>query len=326
MTVYELLKSNPQKYGPLIKDRKALGCCEKEYLALLQLYIPLTDDVLYWFGDTQNKEFLTSDWCKLCYKYKDNDNIIPLFSWIHCIRTVIQLLPITDMQFVSMLTKSNVDSFDEAYIKSIPNIKKETIDILLGLLDDKVYIVYQLLCFIEPYCLVKIKPSKLMDVHQLIKDTVLNGKRVKSIRQLRKMHREQFEDKRNRMLRKRNQQYKYPDRLVREVEKHGFWLPKSKKDMITRGLEHNNCVANYHEIHIRPVNNGRKTIIIMGDDCTVELECEITHGYIVSTTVIQCKGKFNHDAIQSYQLARLRIDLVGRVEETLIIGVKDVSE
>jgi hypothetical protein len=123
----------------------------------------------------------------------------------------------------------------------------------------------------------------------------------------------------------------YNKELVDVSYKFGFRLPKSNIDMIKRGKQHNNCVATYFDKHksallISLMEAGitrEISRIFFTDTATLELSIEYCRKGIISTRVIQYKGRFNKDAVRDTSLIALRIALVGLPAEILQVTCKE---
>jgi hypothetical protein len=122
----------------------------------------------------------------------------------------------------------------------------------------------------------------------------------------------------------------HPD-LEAVVEKFGFTLPDSNIAMIKRGRNHNNCVATYFDKHksrvpIQALNVAQTneiSRIFFTSEATLELGIEYCSEGIISTRVIQYKGRFNRDATRDKALIALRITLVGMPAEVLVVRCKE---
>jgi hypothetical protein len=172
--------------------------------------------------------------------------------------------------------------------------------------------------------LATITRSQLQQVKQLLNDCDKPAIKFKSINDVERAHDERTEREVRKLEHKGKIRLSYHPDLEAVVEKYGFILPSSNIAFIKRGKLHNNCVATYfaaHRLKIDlelPVGHTQVVSrIFFTEDATLELGIEYSSDCIVSTRVLQYKGRFNKDATRDKTLIAFRITLVGMPAEVL---------
>jgi hypothetical protein len=162
----------------------------------------------------------------------------------------------------------------------------------------------------------------------LIKDCDKPTIKFKSLNDVERAHDARTEREVQKLMKQKPTTLLYHEDLVQVAAKYGFTLPASDVAMILRGKNHNNCVATYFDKHRSPVRVAEladgyhtRTIsrLFFTETATLELDIEYCSYGIVSTRVIQYKGRFNKDATRDKALIAFRITLVGMPAEVLVV-------
>jgi hypothetical protein len=173
----------------------------------------------------------------------------------------------------------------------------------------------------------RIGHGQVHTILQLLRDCDMPAVKFKSLNEIERAHDERTAREVAKQLNARINLFYHPD-LIAVVEKCGFTLPDSNVAMIKRGKAHYNCVATYFDKHCKSINQHQYepkyqtytvSRIFFTKDATLELSIEYNIFKIVSTKVIQYKGRFNRDIEWDEKLIALRITLVGMPTDILVV-------
>jgi hypothetical protein len=165
--------------------------------------------------------------------------------------------------------------------------------------------------------------KKLTDIDQISKvrdllyDTELEvNVKFNSINELQREHDRQAQETRlSKLGEKADKKYKYDEHFKQIVEAHGFFLPESPAAISERGEKHQNCLANYIDVHSDD-GDEMVTRLVFNKIGSAALLFEKSRDLVVSVGVSQYKRAYNHD-IDLDGLADLRIALTGLAWEQL---------
>jgi hypothetical protein len=185
---------------------------------------------------------------------------------------------------------------------------------------------YTLWPILDESFLMRITGEQLRQVKQLIQDVDTPAIKFKSLNELERAHDERTDREVAKIAKDGLIMLEYNPRLVELATTHGFTLPESNLVMIKRGKQHNNCVATYFNKHrhwsdveLPAGHTVACSRVFFTETATLELSIEYSSDCIVSTNVLQYKGRFNKDATRDKALIAFRIALVGMPAEILAI-------
>jgi hypothetical protein len=168
----------------------------------------------------------------------------------------------------------------------------------------------------------------LKKVQMLLRDTERPGDyKFKSVNELQEAHdayvQTVLEEER---ARTKDRLLSYTPEFENAVTLCGFLLPSRTHDMVARGIEHHNCVANYIGRHIS--NQGDKahslSRILIGEKSTAEILVYYDGAEIWKVLIGQHLGKFNSKNVPSVDWKPL-YRLAGRPVSILDVTVTEIE-
>jgi hypothetical protein len=182
---------------------------------------------------------------------------------------------------------------------------------------------YDLYDWLDEEFMSRIGPSQIREVRQLVKDCDRSTIKFRSMNDVERAHDARTEREAAKLARDELTMLSYHPELVKVATQYGFTLPPDNISFIKRGKQHSNCVATYYSKHIQNtklLDNGETrevSRLFFTANATLELSIEYCAQGIVSTKVIQYKGRFNKDTARDKTLIALRVTLVGMPTEIL---------
>jgi hypothetical protein len=361
-SLYTYLKENPRLNGPkvhynwaaLLTDPAVPASVKTELNELIgHKLVTLTDAVLFWSDHVQKLHMLDegryilkrgkSEWCKhqyliypdafasqfalMVYSYVQLEpehaerHIQYVYDTIFCIDNNRELFCSFDNWTVdkvrTLLTNrySNSYRFAESYFGN-------------NYLSDQH--CFELHSWLDESFIARLNRDQIYQIKELIKDCDKPAIKFKSINEVERAHDARTERAVAKLVENGGIKLEYHPDLITVAAKFGFTLPDSDIAMIKRGKLHNNCVATYfdkHTAHIPKLYNyptHEVSRLFFTPEATLELGIEFCDDCIISTRVIQFKGRFNKDFRCDKALIAFRITLVGMPTEILV--VRRVSE
>jgi hypothetical protein len=171
--------------------------------------------------------------------------------------------------------------------------------------------------------------SRIDNIIMLLKDCGdIKGMRFNSINEIQQRHDMETAKATEELMAKAGKtKYVYKPEFMQLVKESGtVYLPQKPVDLVLRGAQHHNCVATYTNRHVDNcyTNNRNKSgfvsRILFTENATCELELELYDGNIISTKVLQYKGAFNKNLQPPLSLYVLRMHLVGKPAEIIVVS------
>jgi hypothetical protein len=343
------------KWADLLMDKEVPASIKAELHELLQHEIvSFTDVVLFWSDYVQRMRMMdegeykttrkgTREWCRHAYPiYPDafeSKFALTVYSYL-------QMNP--DLTQVCMDYVYNTIFAVRNHSKLFCAATNWTIDKVSRLFKDMNYTTlrynrfarcylnngavlddqdcFDLIEWLDESFLARITNEQLRVVKLLIKDCDKPTTKFSSVNDVERAHDARTEREVVKLAKNGLIKLEYHPDLEALAEKYEFTLPESNLAMIKRGKQHSNCVATYFDSHKSGVNpalsEGRTREvrrIFFTELATLELSIEYSNKGIVSTQVIQYKGRFNRDATHDDNLVMFRITLVGMPTEVLVV-------
>jgi hypothetical protein len=360
-SLYSYLKENPRRNGPkvgynwaaLLNDDTVPQSVKTELRELIKhRIITLTDAILFWSDHVQMLRMTDVGeyrlnrgkqvWCVHDYPlYKEFDSQFALTVY-----SLAQLEPDNATEYATLVYKTIFSNESRRTLFcQLPNWTvakvKQVITRMSYRLDDPCAYVYygntqlrdeevsELYTWLDDTLLRVINRDQLREIKQLIKDCDQPTEKFRSLNEIERAHDARTERTVAKMEAENKTLLVYNSELVKVAKQYGFTLPESNLDFVKRGRQHNNCVATYFGKHTamrmptREAETHEVSRLFFTDSATLELGIEYCDKGIISTHVIQYKGRFNRDAQRDNALIAFRITLVGMPVEVLV--VREVS-
>jgi len=335
---YDYLKAQPQERYDLIRsnwtvlfmDASVPEVIKRELRDLALHDIPLTDTVLYW-----NKEYImktmmesktlpfisldvyTKPWAEYLYTLVQLERAVPLYAlqFMAVLPTSLLDMPV-DIQLVEKIYNFVYKNYGHNISRSIEQFSSVLVSVLSTVemqgMDNKLCEVILKHC---DHTLVKSfsRRDQIKRVAELLNDVDDHDHLFKSINEIERAHDARTERAAKELMAvHKGKGFAYNKELKDMVKQYGFFLPSSPEALVKRGQQHSNCVATYNNKHSNPASNGHTVSrIFFTKEATLELSIECMHNVIVSTTVLQYKGRYNKDVERGKELTALRINMVG---------------
>jgi hypothetical protein len=171
--------------------------------------------------------------------------------------------------------------------------------------------------------------SCIDNISMLLKDCGdIKGIRFNSINEIRLRHDMETAKATEELMAKAGKnKYVYRPEFKQLVKESAtVYLPQKPADLVLRGAQHHNCVATYTNRHTdncytdNKNRSGFVSRILFTENATCELEFELYDGNIISTKVLQYKGAFNKNLQPPLSLYVLRMHLVGKPAEIIVVS------
>jgi hypothetical protein len=358
-SLYSFLKENPRLNGPkvnynwadILTNNEVPQSVKTELNELINAqFITLSDAVLFWSHHVQMLRMLDPGEYKsakrgpvFCvHQYPIYPEFASQFSLT--VYSLTQLEPDRAQEYAN---KTYRDIFEHEARRELYNrLTNWTIDKLKRLFDNtsssnilgRIYYgnhalgdneCYDFFAYLDESFMQVVRGNQIYEIKQLLKDCDVpaEDQKFKSMNDIERAHDARTERETKKMEARDLVKYTYHMDLVNIATKYGFTLPASNTVMIRRGRQHNNCVATYaskhaSSIHVDALNEAQThevSRLFFTETATLELSIEYCAYGIVSTKVVQYKGRFNKDATRDKALLALRIALVGLPAEVLVV-------
>jgi hypothetical protein len=351
MLAYDYLKQRPQirfdqikgNWADLFVDDNTPYAVKQELKEMELRGIVIKDSSLYWHKQVKYTEAIgmknidpdvevyNSKWTELLYSIVQNstkiDKLFDLFLLLN--KDIVQL----DIDYDLLYKITNYIYYDIytipptiyiMYIMAIQNMG--SVNELYSSTINRA----ELICKYSTRSLIKSSNEKqLREIAELIIDIDQPKVKFKSLNEIHKAHDDRTATMSKELILKAGDNvYVYHPELQRIAEEYGFFMPAGPASMVKRGIQHNNCVSTYANKQIcnfaykpRPgFLTESISRLFFTNTGTLELNIEAQPGgKIVSTSVLQFKGRFNKDIDRTQNLIDMRIALVGMDADILIV-------